>query len=112
MKYPCLVKKSMCKTEISASIAPEGTGNYGVPLESVSWSGKCNYQESAKTVLTEQKKIIQVTGTVLIPGDIVPSMPTISGGTVIILGATRRIALGVKARNPDGTVNYTRLELV
>lgn len=112
MKYPCLVKKSMCKTEISASIAPEGTGNYGVPLESVSWSGKCNYQESAKTVLTEQKKIIQVTGTVLIPGDIVPSMPTISGGTVIILGATRRIALGVKARNPDGTVNYTRLELI
>ena len=112
MKYPCLVKKSMCKTEISASIAPEGTGNYGTPLEAVSWSGKCYYQESAKTVLTEQKKIIQVTGTVLMPGDIVPSMPTISGGTVIILGATRRIALGVKARNPDGTVNYTRLELI
>ena len=112
MKYPCLIVKSLCNTDAVVSIDPPGIGNYGVPLDPIVWAGKCNYQEHAKTVLTEQKKLIQVTGTVLIPGDIAPGMPTISGGTVIILGAERRIAAGIKARNPDGSVNYTRLELI
>ena len=111
MRYPSLIRKEMCRTEITVSVDQEGTGNYGVPLDPVVWTGMCNYQESAKTVLTETKKLVQVTGSVLIPGDIIPDMPTLSGGTAHILGHDRRIVLGVKARNPDGTVNYTRLEL-
>ena len=35
-----------------------------------------------------------------------------SPGTVIVNGIKRRIYRGTKARNPDGTVNYTKLELV
>ena len=45
-------------------------------------------------------------------GDIAPDMAVISGGTVEVFGEKRRIERGMKARNPDGSVNYTRLEVV
>ena len=62
--------------------------------------------------LTTEKKLVQITGTALFPGDIAPDFPTLSGGTVIIFGEERRIEQGMKARNPDGTVNYCQLEVV
>lgn len=112
MKYPCLVQKRVCKTDIVVELDQEGTGNYGIPLDSIRFEGKCNYQDTAKTILTDDKKIIQLTGVAYFPGDIAPELPTISGGTVVVNGETRRIEQGMKARNPDGTVNYCRLELV
>ncbi|WP_455616639.1 hypothetical protein [Eisenbergiella sp.] len=73
---------------------------------------KCNFQDKAKTILTAEKKLVQITGTALFTGDIAPSFPTLSGGTVIIFGEERRIEQGMKARNPDGTVNFCQLEVV
>lgn len=112
MKYPCLVPKRLCKTDISVVIEREGVNEYGEPLETVNYSGKCNYQDKARTVLTTEKKLIEITGTALFPGDICPELPTISGGKAVIFGAERRILEGRKARNPDGTVNYTEVMLI
>lgn len=112
MKYPCLVDKRFCKTEVHVEIEPEGLDVYGRPLPSTVYDGKCNYQDKTKTILTAEKKLIEVTGTALFPGDIAPELPVISGGMVTIFGVERRIVQGTKARNPDGTVNYTGLELV
>ncbi len=112
MKYPCLVDKKLCKTPITVNLDREGYGNFGEPLEAIPFSGSCNYQDRAKTVLTEEKKLVEVTGSAYIPGDICPELSTISGGTATLFGVDRRIAVGTKARNPDGTVNYTLLELV
>ena len=111
MKYPCLIEKRLCKTNIDVSVAQEGTGNYGVPLTPVTWSGLCNYQDKAKTIFTDDKKVIVASGVALMPGDIAPSLPTLSGGTATINGKSRTIVRGVKARNPDGTVNFTELDL-
>ena len=51
MKYPCLVPKSLCKTDISVVIEREGVNEYGEPLETVNYSGKCknssDYREKA-----------------------------------------------------------------
>ena len=79
---------------------------------SIEYSGKCNYQDKARTVLTAEKKLIQITGTALFPGDICPDLPVISGGSATIFGVKRRIEQGTKARNPDGSVNYTEVMLV
>ena len=54
MRYPCLILKSMCKTEIHVEIEQEGRNVYGEPLEPVIWDGLCNYQDSGKTVLTAE----------------------------------------------------------
>lgn len=112
MRYPCLVKKSLCRTDIKCTLEQEGLNEYGEPLETIEYSGKCNYQDKARTVLTAEKKLIQITGTALFPGDICPELPVISGGSAMIFGVERRIEQGTKARNPDGTVNYTEVLLI
>ena len=112
MRYPCLVPKRLCKTDITCSFEREGLNEYGEPLKAIEYSGKCNYQDKARTVLTAEKKLIQITGTALFPGDICPDLPVISGGSAVIFGVKRRIEQGAKARNPDGTVNYTEVMLV
>jgi hypothetical protein len=112
MKYPCLIAKQFCKTEIQATIEQEGVDRYGEPLEPVVWTGKCNYQDKGKTILTAEKKLIQLSGCALIPGDIAPDIPAITGGTIKVFGIEWKIYEGTKARNPDGSVNYTRLDVV
>ena len=74
MKYPCLVLEKFCNTDISLEIDQEGIDKYGEPLEPVRYTGKCNYQDKAKTVLTSEKKLVQITGTALFPKDICPEL--------------------------------------
>lgn len=90
----------------------EGVDKYGDPLENVIYDGKCNYQEKAKQVLTADKRLIQLSAVAYFPTDIAPDLAVISGGKIIVNGAERSIYQGEKARNPDGTVNYTRLDVM
>ena len=112
MKYPCLVPKRLCRTDIHVHLESEDTDNRGHPEKVVDLDLKCNFQDRAKTILTTEKKLVQITGTALFPGDIAPDFPTLSGGTVTVFGEERRIEQGMKARNPDGPVNYCQLEVV
>lgn len=112
MKYPCLVPKRLCKTNIHVCIEQEGLTKYGDPIPAVELNLKCNYQDSAKTVLTAEQKLVQLAGVALFPGDICPELPTISSGNVNVNGVQRQIFQGMKARNPDSSVNYTELRLI
>lgn len=112
MRYPCLVPGRLCKTDISLEFAQEGVTEYGEPLPVITYSGKCNYQDRAKTILTAEKKLVEITGIALFPGDICPELAVISGGTAVIFEVKRRIQQGRKARNPDGSVNYTEVMLI
>lgn len=112
MKYPCLVPERLCKTDIYIELEREELDKYGEPLPKVIMNLKCNFQDKARTVLTAEKKLVQISGTAMFPGDIAPELPTISGGSVKIFGTERRIVQGMKARNPDGTVNYCKIEVV
>ena len=109
-KYPRLVRN--CKTDITLEFAQEGLDVYGGPLPAISYSGKCNYQDKARTILTSEKKLVEITGRALFDGDICPELPVISGGKAVVFGVERRILQGSKGRNPDGTVNYTEVLLV
>lgn len=111
MNFPCLVLPQFCTTDITLELEKEGLNKYGEPLEPVPYQGKCNYQDKAKKVLTAEKKLIEITGTAIFPGDICPELPVISGGSAVVYGVKRRIAQGKKARNPDGTVNFTEVLL-
>lgn len=112
MKYPCLVPKHLCRIQIHVHLESEELNNLGEPKMVLDLDLKCNFQDRAKTILTAEKKLVQITGTALFPGDIAPDFPTLSGGTVTVFGETRRIEQGSKNRNPDGTVNYCTLEVV
>lgn len=112
MKYPCLVPKRLCRTKIELTIEQEGVNKYGEPLNSYAYTGMCNYQDKAKVVYTEEKKKVQITGTAIFPGDICPELPVISCGHAVVFGKIRQIAQGTKARNPDGSVNFTEVQLI
>ena len=112
MKYPFLVPKRLCKTDIHVHLESEDTDNHGQPEKALDLELKCNFQDRAKTILTAEKKLVQITGTAMFPGDIAPDLPTLSGGWVTVFGAERRIEQGSKNRNPDGTVNFCTLEVI
>ena len=112
MKYPCLIPKRLCKTNIHVHLESEELDNEGAPKWTKDLDLKCNWQDRAKTILTAEKKLVQITGSALFPGDIAPDMPSLSGGTVTVFGEERRIESGRKNRNPDGTVNYCTLEVI
>ena len=112
MKYPCLVPKRLCKTLVHVHLESEGLSNLGEPLHVYDADLLCNFQDKAKTILTAEKKLVQITGTALFPGDIAPDMPSLSGGALTVFGEERRIEQGCKNRNPDGTVNFCSLEVV
>lgn len=111
MKYPCLVLKQYCNTDIVLQVESEELNVYGEPKDSFNFEGKCNYQDKAKTILTAQKQLINVSGIALFPGDICPDVANISKGKAIVNGISRTIYEARKHRNPDGTVNYTEVVL-
>lgn len=112
MHFPCLVNNKFCKTPVIVTLYREETSEDGEPLTALTFSGLCNYQDSAKSVLTADKRLVKISAQLYFTGDIAPDMSDISDGQVIIYGSVRKITGGMKARNPDGTVNYTRLDLM
>lgn len=112
MNYPKLVRKEQCKTDIHVVLYGEETTEDGEPVIALEDDFKCNYQDKAKRVLSAEKVVIQLTAKAYFVGDIAPDLTVISGGLVTVFGETRSIYQGSKARNPDGTVNFTELEIM
>lgn len=109
MKWPELVPNRICKTPIRLELDQEGLNEDGDPVAAYQYSGYCNWQDGGKVELTTEQKYVRITGKALFNGDICPGLPNISGGYGEIFGERRPIAEGIKARNPDGTVNYTEV---
>ncbi|MEG0475031.1 MAG: hypothetical protein RR548_04960 [Carnobacterium sp.] len=112
MIWPSLIPLKYCTTPIHLKIESAGISEDGEPIILYEGDATCNYQESAKRILNEQQKLVNITGIALFSGDIVPNVETIPGGEVKVFGSTRRICRATKARNPDGSVNYTMLDLI
>ena len=130
MNFPSLVKKQFCKTPVEVTIYGEGIAEDGAPVVAFrcgeiypsdtllpntnlfAGNAHCNMQSKAKTVYTKEQKIVQVSAVLLFDGDIAPDSPTLSAGFVVIDGVKRNIVQGIKHRNPDGTVNYTELDVI
>lgn len=110
MKYPKLVR--MANTPCHVKVMSEEMNSFGVRETLVDGDFLCNYQSNAYTKITADKQIVSLSGKVLIDGDIAPAVPEITSGECNVLGVTRKIHKGTKARNLDGTVNYTMLELM
>lgn len=112
MRYPRLVPDRVCRTPCIVRITTEGIDKDGAPITAFKAENiRCNYQDRARTYLDKEKKMVRITGKALFNGDLCPGLAVISGGTFTVNGVSRRILEGTKARDPDGTVNYTELIL-
>ena len=111
MKYPQLVPDKVCSTPITV-YREGGLNRDGSPKRTVIFEGKCNYSEKVKQRITADKQLITLNAEALFNGDIAPDVDNIEGEVTVLHGIHRRIYASQKCRNPDGTVNYTRLELI
>lgn len=84
----------------------------GSPKRTVIFESKCICNEKTKQKITAEKQIITLSDGALLNGDIAPDFDIITGEIQLKSGVKRRIYASEKAKNPDGTVNYTRLELI
>lgn len=111
MKWPSLVPDSICHTPIKIQYE-DGINEDGSPKKTVIFDGKCNYSEKSKQIMNAERQLIQLNATALFNGDIAPGKD-IAGEAIINNGqVTRRIHTAARPRNPDGSVNYTQVELI
>lgn len=111
MRYPSLVPDSLCHIPATVEIEQEGVDDTGEPLQSVTVTANCNYQEKTSKVFADNKVTTVLSATAVFNGDIAPGISAITGGYVTILGNKRIIQSGCKSYNPDGTVNFTSISL-
>ena len=90
MKYPKLVPERVCTTPCTV-YRTDGLNRDGSKKRTVIFEGKCFHSEKARQKLSAEKQLITLSGETLFCGDIAPDSPIV---------------------DPDGTVNYTRLELI
>lgn len=110
MGYPKLVR--LARTPVRVVIEEENPNEYNERPVLLEADLFCNYQDSAKVAYMKDRQIPGVTGSLFFDGDILPGYAVISTGHVEIFGERREIDRGSKARNPDGSVNYTRLDVI
>ena len=108
--FPKLVRGA--KTPVHVVITSEEPNEYNERQAIIDKNFLCSYQDSACVRHSTDKQSPEITGTIYIDGDIAPDVAVISCGHVTIFGARREISKGYKARNLDGSVNYTRLDVI
>lgn len=111
MKYPSLVPAWACNVQISVYLT-DGITERGTPDEVILEDKKCNYSEKMKQVLDTERRLVTLSATALFNGDIAPNLKTLEGYASVNGGPQLLIFRAERPRNPDGTVNYTRLELM
>ncbi|MBT2287979.1 hypothetical protein J7E73_02310 [Paenibacillus albidus] len=80
------------------------------PVEELIFSGLCCYDEKMRQKLDKERRLVTLSGKVIIQGDINPGK--LIEGLVRIGGAERTIFSAARPQNPDGSVFSTELELM
>lgn len=112
MKWPKLVPDAVCRTTITIRLEEEGVNEDGSPKTGGVIKTMCNLQQKSRWSMNEERRLIELRATALFNGDIAPELETLAGTVEIEGGASWVIHAAGRSRNPDGTVNYTCLELI
>jgi hypothetical protein len=82
----------------------------GEPVEELIFDGLCCYDEKMRQTLDKERRLVTLSGKVIIHGDI--NSDKLIEGYVVIGGAQRSIFRSARPHNPDGSVFSTELELM
>jgi len=112
MKWPKLVPDRVCNAQVEIHLT-QGVTESGAPKKVDVISRKCNYSEKSKQIMTAERQLVTLSGSILMDGDIAPQLEQLEGYVKINGGTVERmIHRSARGRNPDNTVNYTQLELI
>ena len=110
MKFPKLVVNP--HTAVFVNIESNETDEYGGRESVLSAELKCNFQAVSNIEYKTDRQTINIAAKAYFDGDICPDLPLITSGSVKLGLYEYKIYRGTKARNIDGSVNYTLLELI
>ncbi|WP_338630684.1 hypothetical protein [Clostridium baratii] len=82
----------------------------GEPEETLIYDGLCAYDERSRQTLDAERRLVTLSGSVVIEGDINPNK--LIEGYIEIGEFKKDIYRAARPRNPDGSVFSTELELV
>lgn len=100
----------LAKTPITVTLTK--LSEDGEPDPQTIFQGKCIYNEKSRQVLDAQRRLVLLSATAIIEGDIDPGKD-IEGHVEVAGGSIKRtIFRATRPRNPDGSVYSTELELV
>lgn len=101
----------LCVTPCEIKLDEPHISEEGEPMTAATIKTSCIYSERRKRLYDKDGKYTELVGKVIIKGDIAPKMREISSGTITIHKREMTIYSGIRAKNPDGTVNHTEFEL-
>lgn len=110
MKWPALVPPAVCRVPVTVTLT-DGIDEDGAPMAVRKMSVLCSYNGKGGWSMDAQRQAVRYAATALFCGDIAPDLVHLTGWADVC-GARLAILAADRARNPDGTVNYTRLELI
>lgn len=102
----------LLNTHCVAKLNLDGLNEQGAPAAALTWEGKVIFSEKSRTTVTADNRIIRLEGQIIARGDIAPSLEVISDGEVSVGGRTYTVYRSERARNPDGSIHHTVLELM
>ncbi|HAT4146277.1 TPA: hypothetical protein I9Z81_001271 [Clostridium perfringens] len=82
----------------------------GEPVEELIYKGLSIYNEKGKNTLDAERRLVTLSGTVIIEGDIHPNK--LIEGYIKVGDIKKDIYKSSRPRNPDGSVFSTELELI
>lgn len=104
--------KWLANTPCVVTLDAVGLSEDGEQIPALTWEGNVIYSEKARTVMTADKTLIRLEGSVIIEGDIAPDLGVISSGSIIVRGKRFTLYRAERPRNPDGSIHHTTLELM
>jgi hypothetical protein len=82
----------------------------GEPKSELIFDGMCNYTEESKQILDSERRLITLSGSLIVEGDIYPNK--LIEGYIQVGEIKKDIFRTSKPHNPDGSVFSTELELM
>lgn len=86
------------------------TSENGEPVEKLIFDGLCCHEEKMRQKLDKERRLVTLSGKVIIQGDINPGK--LFEGLVRFGEIDRPIFSAIRPKNPDGSVFSTELELM
>jgi len=112
MKWPQLVPNRVCGVPIEVHLTA-GVSEDGAPAVVRVLSVNCNYDEKSRQTIDAEGKAVRLSATALFSVDIAPELDQLEGFAFVDGSSRKRvISIAERPRNPDGSVNYTRLGLL
>ena len=112
MKYPKLVQPFTCTTAVKVTLMGDNT-EQGESTVFKEIETRCNRQTTVHNVQENDRYVQKQKTTLLFDGALAEEDSQLKGYVTFAVDCKNKINIlsGFMARNPDGSVNYTKLEL-